>query len=852
MATVLTYTVVPKLPPKIARLSDIANNFCWCWDPEAIDLFFRIDRDLWLEIAQNPVLLLGRVSQDRLEALAQDDSFLAHLDRVWKRTHDYLTVNPWRDRNPSAPQDVLAAYLSAEYGIHESLGVYSGGLGVLAGDFLKSVSDIGLPLVAIGLLYREGYFRQYLNADGWQQERYPKNDFYNLPVSLVRDDQGQPIVFGVPYPDGELSVRIWQCNVGRVPLYLLDSDFEANDPDDREITARLYGGDRDMRIRQEILLGMGGVRALRAMGLYPSVYHMNEGHAAFLTLERIAALMTQEKLTFPHAVESVKEASVFTTHTPVPAGNDMFSPEMIEHYFGAYCRDLGIPMNDLLALGRQNPADAREPFCMTVLALRLSAGANGVSKLHGHVARTMWERTWPGVPDDEIPITSITNGVHTRFWISRDLASLYDRYIGPSWIATPADGEVWKRIDSVPDAELWRTHERRRERLVDFARYRLAKQLRDRGAPQAEIAAAAEVLDPEALTIGFARRFATYKRATLFMSDPERLVRLLTDAKRPVQMIIAGKAHPQDNQGKDLIRDIIHFVRKYGVRNHLVFIEDYDINVSRYMVQGVDCWLNTPRRPMEASGTSGMKAASNGVLNISISDGWWCEAEGLSENGWTIGRGEVYDNPDEQDVLESETLYEILEREAVPIFYERGRDGIPREWVQRMKNAIRTICPVFNTHRMAQEYADRFYLPCTFRRNELRANERKRSKALTVWKQKVRAAWDKVHFTHIESGPTEGLPFGSSLTVTADLALDGLKPDDVTVEIYHGDVDSYNRIIKGRADRMELVETVADNVYRFRGGILCDKTGQQGFTVRVIPHHADLMEKHETGLITWG
>ena len=851
MPNITKFTVVPRLPERLKALSEIAHNYRWCWEPEAIDLFFRIDRDIWVQNNQNPVLLLGEVSQERLEELEQDDSFTAHLDRVAASIREYMEGGNWREKNPDAPEEFQIAYLSLEFGIHESLSIYSGGLGVLAGDHLKSASDLGLPLVGIGLLYREGYHTQYLNADGWQQERYPRNDFYNMALTQVRDDKGNQLIIDVDYPERVVHARVWQAQVGRVPLYLLDCDFDANETDDREITARLYGGTPDMRIRQEILLGMGGVRLLHKLGIWPSVFHMNEGHAAFMTLERIRHLVKEEKLSIPAAIESVKAGSVFTTHTPVPAGNDMFNPDMITHYFKQYMEDVGFSQDEFLALGRQDPKDAREPFCMTVLALKLSAASNGVSKLHGDVARDMWARTWQGVPTDEVPITSITNGIHSRFWVSRDMAGLYDRYLGPGWITNPGDENVWENIDSVPDPEIWRTHERRRERMVNFARRRLTSQLRERGAPHSEIMAAGEALDPDVLTIGFARRFATYKRAYLLLMDPERLLRLLRDEDRPVQMLIAGKAHPADTQAKEVIRNIIHFIRQHDVRRRMVFLEDYDINVARYMVQGVDCWLNTPRRPMEASGTSGMKVAANGGLNISVPDGWWCEAEGLAENGWSIGRGEIYENPEQQDVVESEALYMLLEREIIPRFYDRGRDGLPRHWTKMMKDCIRTICPIFNTHRMVQEYTDRFYVPCTIRRNEFRADKRQRTKDLAEWKKKVRASWDKVAIKKVESdGSKEGFEFGASLPVKAEVALADLTEKDVTVEIYYGELDPYGRIVQGKAVEMDP-KGRKDGTITFEGSIVCDKTGQLGFTVRAIPNHEDLAEKHETALITW-
>lgn len=852
MASVTRYTVVPRLPERIQRLNEIADNLWWCWDPEAIELFLRIDRrKLWVAAHQNPKKMLGEVSQVRLEELAEDESFLAHFDRVVERLESYISGSRWAEKHPQVKEGFEVAYFSAEYGIHESVSIYSGGLGVLAGDHLKAASDLGLPLVAIGLLYRNGYFRQYLNADGWQQEEYPRNDFHNMPIAQVRDAGGKPAVIEVEYPGRMIKANIWRCQVGRIPLLLLDADHEENNAEDRRLTGELYGGDRDMRIRQEILLGMGGVKALHALGHHPTCYHMNEGHAAFMTLERIKDLVVTEKLAFHEAIETIKAGSFFTTHTPVPAGNDMFDPQMVEHYFGKYCETVGITMEQLLALGRQNPADKREPFCMTVLALKLSAGANGVSKLHGEVARNMWMNTWKGVPENEIPITHITNGVHTRFWISRDLADLYDRYLGPGWIKSPDDQSIWEHIDEVPDTEIWRTHERRRERLVTFARRRLHAQLMNRGAPSSELRQAMEVLDPEVLTIGFARRFATYKRATLILRDADRLRQILLSSNRPVQFIIAGKAHPADHQAKHLIRDLIHFARDLEVRRHFVFIENYDINVARYLVQGVDCWLNTPRRPMEASGTSGMKASANGALNISVPDGWWCEAAVPGVNGWSIGLGETYDTIEEQDSVESQALYEIFEQEVVPTFYERGRDNLPREWIRRMKAAIRTICPVFNTYRMVQEYTDRFYLPCSMRRNELKRDQRKRARDLAAWKQRIVNSWPRVSVRRVQAGPHESLAWGSSLTVSAEVVLGDLAGADVTVEIYFGDLDADGQVNHGRAVEMSCVSEIEKGVFKYEGAIVCEKTGQQGFTVRVIPSHEDLAEKHETALISW-
>lgn len=850
-ASVHKFTVIPRLPKRLHKLLDIANNLWWCWNPDAIALFIRVDRSLWEKLQQNPHRILGAVSQSRLENLAKDDSFLAHMDRVAQQLEEYLSNSSWRARNPTAPDDFCVSYMSAEFGLHESVRIYSGGLGVLAGDHLKAASDLGLPLIAFGLLYRQGYFSQYLNADGWQQENYPRNDFYNMPIELMRDEVGDVLTIEVEYPGRMVKARLWRCQVGRVPLYLLDADLEENSPEDRVITDKLYGGDHETRVRQEILLGMGGVIALHKLGVHPMVYHMNEGHSAFMALQRIKEVVLERGLTFEQAIETVKAGSIFTTHTPVPAGNDMFEPGLISHYFAKYCKDVGISMDCLLGLGRQNVNDPEETFCMTVLALKLASGANGVSKLHGEVARGMWKGVWPDLPVHEVPITSITNGIHTRTWISNDMADLFDRYLGPGWINSPDDQSIWTRVNEIPDTELWRTHERRRERMVDFARKRLHKQYENRGAPASALQTSLEVLDPEALTIGFARRFATYKRATLLLHDRARLKRILLNKDRPVQFIIAGKAHPADQAGKQLIRELVHFGLDPEVRKHFIFVEDYDMNVARYLVQGVDVWLNTPRRPMEASGTSGMKAAANGALNISIPDGWWCEAEHLGKNGWSIGRGEGYESLEEQDAVESEALYEILEHGAVPMFYNRGQDNIPREWIASMKDAIRTIGPVFNTYRMVQEYSDRFYLPCSLRRQELFANKRKRAFALTEWKQRVHEAWKGVKVLKVESGPTEDLPVGTPLEVTATCELGKLTNKDVTAEIFYGDLDPEGRIPIGKTREMECINDGENDIYVFRGAIECLETGQQGYAVRVIPSHPDLAQKHEMPLITW-
>ncbi|HEX4588735.1 MAG TPA: alpha-glucan family phosphorylase, partial [Gemmataceae bacterium] len=561
--SIRTFTVLPRLPETLQPLHKLAYNLWWCWHPDAIALFRRIDPDLFESLDNSPVRLLGATPQDRWAELAKDDGFLAHLDRVIGGLEQYLGSRTWfQDTFNHGRTGVRIAYFSAEFGIHESIPVYSGGLGVLAGDHLKSASDLGVPLVGVSLMYREGYFRQYLNVDGWQQERYPENDFFTLPLILETDDAGRPLLVSVPLPGRDVKVKIWRVQVGRVPLYLLDCNIPENNPDDRNITAQLYGGDKENRIKQEIVLGIGGVRALRALGKEPTVCHLNEGHSAFCALERIRLLMEEKKLDFSTASEVVKAGTCFTTHTPVPAGNEVFATSLIESYLGSYMAALGLDRKAFLGLGRQNPNDENEPFGMTVLALKLANVANAVSQLHGAVSRKMWQGLWPGLPEAEVPITAITNGVHTRSWLALDIAQIYDRYLGIQWEERPTEHAVWKRIEQVPDAELWRTAERARSRLVTFARNRMRQQLVRRGSPPGEIARAAEVLDPDALTIAFARRFATYKRGSLIFRDADRLAAILNAKDRPVQFIFAGKAHPHDSEGKKVIAEVLHMARR--------------------------------------------------------------------------------------------------------------------------------------------------------------------------------------------------------------------------------------------------------------------------------------------------
>jgi starch phosphorylase len=858
MKPVHTFAVVPSLPGPLEPLREIAYNLRWAWDHDTIELFRRLDAELWEASGHNPVRMLGMIEQEKLEAVAADDAFLAHLERVRQDLESYLrSEHSWHRRTHTRSDRFLAAYFCAEFGLTECLSIFAGGLGILAGDHLKSASDLGVPLVGVGLLYQQGYFRQYLNEAGWQQEEYEDNDFYNLPLWLVRRPGGEPAMVEVDC-GRRVAAQIWQARVGRVSLYLLDTNIAANPrPEDRDITDQLYGGDLEMRLKQEILLGIGGYRALAALGLEPTVFHMNEGHSAFLALEHVRHLMQRFGLSFAEARQLAAPSLIFTTHTPVPAGHDYFPPDLMERYFESYYRELGLSRSEFLALGRQDPNNETEHFCMTVLALRLAGASNGVSKLHGDTSRKMWAGIWPGLPAEEIPIGYVTNGVHFRSWISYEMNQLYDRYLGPHWREEPAEAALWKRVESIPAEELWRTHERRRERLVAFARRRLKEQLRRRGAPLAEVEAAEEVLDPDALTIGFARRFATYKRATLLLRDPERLARLLNDPARPMQVIFTGKAHPKDAPGKQLIQQIAMLAQRPEFRRRIVFLEDYDMAVSRYLVQGCDVWLNTPLRPKEASGTSGMKAAANGVLNVSTLDGWWDHAwrefdGGSGLTGWAIGRGETYDDAAYQDEVEAQALYEVLERDVIPTFYERGRDRLPRRWIARMKASIGRLCHYFNSHRMVREYMEAFYLIGHNRFLRLAEDGAARARLLAAWLDRIQRNWAAVRVESVTAESPGTVSVGKRFRAEARVHLGELTPEDVTVELCLGPLDSAGEITHPVATQMEAAgRDEQGRILYVAESVTCHRSGLHGFTVRVLPFHPDLSVAFLPGLITW-
>ncbi|MCS7293211.1 MAG: alpha-glucan family phosphorylase [Gloeomargarita sp. SKYBB_i_bin120] len=703
-------TIRDRLPNVLQPLATLAFNYWWTWSGQQLRLFAPIDQQLWEACHHNPVLFLQKVSQERLDEAATDPDYVQLVQNVAARFEAYMQPRTCPLAPHITPQQPVA-YFCAEFGIHESLPLYAGGLGVLAGDHLKSASDMGLPMVGIGLLYRQGYFRQRLNRQGWQEDYYVDNQFQEMPLELVREPDGRPLTVMVEVRGRHVVAQVWRVRVGRSDLYLMDSDVPVNDPIDRWLTAHLYGGNQETRIAQEILLGIGGVRLLDKLGLQPAVYHLNEGHAAFALLELARLEMQRTGQSFYAVEDRVRQKSVFTTHTPVPAGHDAFSPDLMDSFFATYWPQLHLSREQFLALGARRLGDPWEPFNMTVLALRLTRAANGVSQLHGEVSRQMWSILYPDRPVEQVPIGAITNGVHAPTWTAPLFGDLFRTYVHPEWEAHVTEPEIWERVEQIPDAELWQRHQLLKQRLISYTRSRLFASRQQRGEPLEQLEAIAHWLDPQALTIGFARRFSAYKRAYLIIRDPDRAKRILTNPERPVQLIFAGKAHPADEEGKRIIQRLLEWCRDPDLQKRVAFIEDYDMHTARCLIQGVDLWLNNPRRPLEASGTSGQKVCFNGGINFSVLDGWWCEGYVPGVNGWAIGEDLHTSNQELQDKQDSESLYHLLETEIVPMYYERDEAGLPRRWIQRMKASIRTNAPRFNTDRMVRDYIQYIYAP---------------------------------------------------------------------------------------------------------------------------------------------
>jgi len=823
------FLVRPALPAGISRMSDLAYNLLWSWDHTIRSLFRRLDPVLWKNCGHNPVLMLGRVPQETLERVAGDPRFLAAYRRACDRYVSYLEKSEPR-------QDRLIAYFSMEYGMVECMPIYSGGLGVLSGDHLKASSDGEIPLVGVGLLYQKGFLQQSLNPDGWQQERNPVNDFYTLPVRPERDSNGGDVIVSVDLPTGKVFIKVWHIDVGRVKLYLLDTNIPENESaEHREITDQLYGGDTAMRIRQEIVLGIGGLRALDVLGLKPTVWHMNEGHSAFLAIERMRLLVEKEKLTFDEAFEACRSNNVFTTHTSVPAGIDLFDPGLLYEYFGEYCRGTGIPFEELLNLGRFHPDNHQEPFSMAVMAIKTSAFRNAVSAIHRQVSQEMWQELWPRLPVWEVPITSVTNGVHLPTWLNGDLAQLYDQYLQPDWRERYPDPKIWDLVEDIPNQELWEAHRRRKRYLVTFVRERVLAAALTRKASAAEQRRLADVLEPDTLTIGFARRFATYKRATLLFRDVERLKRLLSNKEYPVQIVIAGKAHPRDLPGKTLIREIVQLSRAPEIANHIVFVEDYGIGVARELVQGVDLWLNTPRRGEEACGTSGMKAGINGVLNLSILDGWFDEAYEVS-GGWAIGDREPYS--DDQDEIHARAIYSMLENEIVPMYYQDRDEGVPVDWMRRVKQSLMHLSPQFNCQRMIGEYAAQLYEPAHQAFLETSKDRFQPAQDRARWNEQVDRVWDKVAFLDTGKGPDVSVLTGRPVPMRAKVCLAGLSPKDVRVEAVIGRVGANGNLEETQVMTLPPVQQEGES-YIFEKEFVPHQTGRLGYSLRISPNHYD-------------
>jgi len=863
-----SFTVRPRLPEPLAALDRLASNLRWSWDRPTRELFTSIDPRIWDEGGHDPRRVLAEVEPARLDELSSDASFLERMTAVAASLDAYESLPRWFQHElasghvptvggESALDGGVVAYFSPEFGIAEAVQQYSGGLGVLAGDHLKAASDLGVPLVAIGLFYRHGYFRQSLTVDGWQQERFPDLDPYAMALELCSD-----VRVTIELEERTLIAQVWKATIGRTPLYLLDADVEENPHDLQLVTDRLYGGDVEHRLRQEMLLGIGGVRALDALGIPAHVFHTNEGHAGFLGLERIRACMQRDGLTFAEALEAVRPGAVFTTHTPVPAGIDQFPRELMDRYFGQWAHGCGIDLDTLMALGH-HPADPSDaPFNMAVMGMRLAERRNGVSELHGEVSRGMFCDLWPGVPQPETPIGHVTNGVHGSTWVAAEMVEVFAEHVGADW--QWAGPQRWDAISDADDDLLWQAHRSSKVRMVERVRERLRASGLSVGRSASDLAWVDQALDPDALTICFARRFATYKRAALLLTQTERLLALLHDADRPIQFVFAGKAHPADDRGKELIRQIVTFAQDPAVRTRFTFVEDYDMALARALVQGADIWLNTPVRPMEASGTSGMKAVMNGAMHCSILDGWWAECFRAGStngadtggvggpNGWAISSAEAVDDTARRDELEANSLFDILETQVIPLYHPAPGDlgSTPTAWVSRMKESLRTLAPFVGAHRMVRDYVDELYLPAAERAGELSADGYRGARDLAAFRARIAACWHQVHVDDVEVDDAVA-DLGGARPVTATVALGELRPDEVEVQLVAGRV--------GQAGELEDIVTVVmaedgrtdDAHHRFVADAPLLSAGRMGVTARVVPASDLLTNPVELGRVAW-
>lgn len=844
-------TVNPQLPKRIEKLSEISNNLWWSWNTEFLRLFQKIDKDLWEESEKNPVKFLKRVSQEKLDNASKNAMFLKEYDKLVDNFENYMkSKNTWFSNKYPENKNDLIAYFSAEYGLDQTIPIYSGGLGILSGDHLKSASDLGIPLVAVGLLYKNGYFHQKINGYGGQETEYNNIDLYDLPINAVKDQNGEDLIIYVKFPKRRLYLKVWQINVGRVKLYLLDSDIEKNNEEDRDVTLRLYGGDQEMRIRQEIVLGMAGVNLLRTLGLKPTVYHMNEGHSAFLTLEIIKNTIKEKQVSFDVAKDIASSKTVFTTHTPVPAGNDIFPLDLVEKYFKDFWPRLGISKEEFLKLGMKPTQDLEPGFNMGILALKIAGKKNGVSKLHGAVSRELFGEVWPEIAANESPITYVTNGIHTCSWLSPRLKELYNKYLIPYWQDNIHLDKTWEKVKDIPDQELWEAHMQRKEKLLNLVKDSTVNRLRRSGYSYEKINDIVSKINPNALTIGFARRFATYKRATLIFRDLERITQILNNQERPVQIIFAGKAHPADKEGQDLIKYIHEVSMMPQFKGKIFLLENYNIAMSRYLVSGVDVWLNNPRRPMEASGTSGQKASVNGVINFSVLDGWW--AEGYNQyNGWTIGTNAEFDSYEAQDNADSESLYRTLESKIVPMYYNKDKDGMSSKWIETMKNSIISTGGKYSTARMLVDYTNNLYIPlCNLTKTYYEDIDN--VAAFNMWKKDIASNWKDIKITQVNNLDNITIDAGNNIEVRCEVELPNIKQENIDVEVYYGKILDNGIVENVSIIPMKLEKQDEETrKYYYVAKIELITGGNYGYTFRVMPKHEMILEPTNLNLVKW-
>ena len=844
-------TVKPQLPKPIEKMGEIAENLWWSWNTEFLKIFKEIDIDLWERCDKNPVKFLKQIDQEKLEKASTNVDILKEYKTNVENFESYIkSKNTWFSREYPENKEDIIAYFSAEYGLDETIPIYSGGLGILSGDHLKSASDLGIPLVAIGLLYKNGYFHQIIDKNGHQLTEYKNIELENLPIKPVKDSNGEDLIINIKMLKERLYIKVWQINVGRVKLYLLDTDIEENKEEYRGITLRLYGGDQEMRIRQEMVLGIGGVKLLEELEIKPKVYHMNEGHSSFLVLQAIRNTIKEKQVSFNIAKDIVTAKTVFTTHTPVPAGNDIFPTTLVEKYFDGYWKELGITKEEFLELGMEPNKTNKTTFNMGILALKIAGKKNGVSKLHGEVSRELFSEVWPNIAPQESPITHITNGIHTCTWLAPNMKELYNKYLEPYWQDKIYLNETWKKIEKIPDKELWDVHQARKIKLLKLVKENVCTRLKTNGTHYEKIKEIVSNLNPEALTIGFARRFATYKRATLIFKDLERLTQILNDTKRPVQIIFAGKAHPADKEGQDLIKYIHEVSMMPQFKGKIILLENYNINIARHLISGVDVWLNNPRRPMEASGTSGEKASVNGVVNFSILDGWWAEGYN-TKNGWAIGTNTEYGSYEEQDIADSESIYRILENKIIPAYYQKDENGISKEWMAYMKNSIISTGGEYSTARMLVDYTKKLYMPLCNLTNKYYNNLEKVTEYEQI-KQNLYANWNDIKITQENNQDNITIDAGNKIEVTCKVKLPNIEKEYIQAECYYGKILNNGIVEDVNIVPMKLIEEDTENkTYTYEAKIEMKTGGNYGYTFRVMPKHEMLLEPANLNLVKW-